>query len=262
MNRIFGNECRRMFRAMECRAALCLGCGIAFWHFWQNVYQVEMMGHGLPESLYASWIGAGSHAMQSYWYYLILPLLAVMPYGGAFFDDLHSGYARSLLLRCSRKTYFRARGMAVFFSGGFSVTVPLLLNFLLTAAQRPAAGPFPYIGIGPVSYCVGADFYYAHPLIYTGIYLMFDFAAGGILALSAALLGYVVNYRAAALLIPYGIYYLLFSLGNILDTIVYSPNYFLIPGMGIRKMDSIFLTAATAVAVTALYWHKGVRYEA
>ena len=138
----------------------------------------------------------------------------------------------------------------------------MLLNFLLTAAQRPAAGPFPYIGIGPVSYCVGADFYYAHPLIYTGIYLMFDFAAGGILALSAALLGYVVNYRAAALLIPYGIYYLLFSLGNILDTIVYSPNYFLIPGMGIRKMDSIFLTVATAVAVTALYWHKGVRYEA
>lgn len=262
MDRLLRNELKRMFKGIECQAALCLGCGIAFWHFWQNVYQVEMMGLGPPESLYVCWIGAGSYAMQSYWYYLTLPLIAVLPYAGAFFDDLNSGYINNLLLRCSRKKYFQARGAAVFFSGGFSVTVPLLMNLLLTAAFRPAVGPFTYIGIGPSHGCIGSDFYYEHPLIYTGIYLVFDFAAGGVLALCAALLGHIVNHKAAALLIPYGIYYLLFYIGNILDTIVYSPNYFLIPGMGIQKIDSLFLTAATAAAVIVIYWKKGTKYEA
>lgn len=260
--RVLRNEIKRMLKGTEWKAALILGCGIAVWHFWQNVHQQKMMEISLPETVYAKWIGAGAYAMQSYWYFMVFPLIAVLPYAGAFFDDLKSGYIKSLLLRCSRKSYFLARGFAVFLSGGFAVTIPLVLNFLLTAAYRPAVGPFVYIGIGPVSYCMGADFYYSHPLAYIGIYLLFDFVAGGMFALGSALLGYIVSYRAMALLIPYGIYYLLFSIGNIVNTIVYSPNYFLIPGMGIQKIDSILMILAAAVLAAWIYLRKGARYEA
>lgn len=262
VGRVLRNELKRMLRGTELKAALILGCGIAVLHFWQNVYQREMMNISMPETVYDKWIGAGAYAMQSYWYFMVLPLIAVLPYAGAFFDDRKSGYIKSVLLRCSRKVYFLTRGIAVFLSGGFTVTLPLILNFLLTAAYRPAIGPFPYIGIGPASYCIGSDFYYRHPLAYIGIYLLFDFVAGGTVALCSALLGYVVSYRALALFIPYGIYYLLFTIGNIVDTIVYSPNYFLIPGMGVQKINSILMVFAVTVLSALVYWKKGARYEA
>lgn len=261
VGRVLRNELRRMLRGTGLKAALLLGCGIAVWHFWQNVYRWDMMDINMPETAYAKWIGAGAYAMQSYWYYMVFPLIAVLPYAGAFYDDLKSGYIKSLLLRCGRKTYFPARGAAVFLSGGISVVLPLVLNFALTAAYRPAVGPFPYIGIGPASYCIGSDFYYSHPLAYIGIYLVFDFVAGGAVALSSALLGYWAGHRAAALLTPYGVYYLLFSIGNIVDSIVFSPNYFLIPGMGVQKISSVLLVVASALLCALGFWKKGALYE-
>ena len=42
MGTLLKNEWRRIFRGMNFKAALFFGCGIAVWHFWQNVWCMEM----------------------------------------------------------------------------------------------------------------------------------------------------------------------------------------------------------------------------
>ncbi len=261
MGTLLKNEWRRIFRGMNFKAALFFGCGIAVWHFWQNVWCMEMGEWELPQNVYVSWMGASSYRMQSYWYFLIFPLLAVIPFAGTFYDDLKSGYMKNVMLRCSRKTYFMGKGMAVFLSGGMCVTIPLVLNFILTAMFRPLTLPDPYVAIGPLTAELGSELYYIHPMVYTIIYLMFDFFVGGMLALSVSIFCYRANYKFIALLIPYVIFYFLYCLGGILNTSVYSPNYFLIPGMGIEKVDSLILILASSIIVLAIYHWKGKRYE-
>lgn len=262
MKQLLKNECSRIFRTKEFWIILVIGCGISVWHFFKNVYHIWPMNPALPTNVYTSWIGASSYAMQSYWYYMIFPLLAVMPFAGTFYDDLRSGYIKSVLLRCSRKKYFTGKGIAVFLSGGVSVTVPLVLSFILTATQMPALRPDPYTAIGPATSYFGSTLYYLHPLMYTMVYLLFDFCMGGILAVGAMLLCYRVSNKFVALLIPYALYYALYCLGGIFDTNVYSPNLFLIPGFGIEKVGSILLSIGVTVFVMIIYIWRGKHYEA
>lgn len=262
MGTLLKNECRRIFQEINFKVALIVGCGIAVWHFWQNVLTKDMEGWEIPQNVYVSWMGASSYMMQSYWYFLIFPLLAVIPFAGTFYDDLKSGYMKSVLLRCSRKEYFIGKGIAVFLSGGMCVTIPLILNFILTAMFRPLTLPDPYIAIGPLTAEMGSELYYLHPMLYTMIYLMFDFFVGGIIALSASVFCYRTNYKFVALFIPYIIYYFLYCIGGICNTNVYSPNYFLIPGMGIEKADSLILVLIITVTVLVTYLWKGKHYEA
>lgn len=262
MKSLLKNECRRIFSGIDIKVILILGCSIAFWHFYQNVYKVEPINLDLPANVYTNWLGAGAYRMQSYWYYFIFPLLAVLPFAGTFYDDLKSGYIKSVLLRCDRKTYFMGKGIAVFLSGGIGVTVPLIFNFILTATLRPATRPDPHIGIGPLTSYIGSELYYQHPFIYTMVYLMFDFAVGGIMAVGAMLLCYYVNYKFVALLLPYVLYYFLYCLSGIFNTTIYAPNFFLIPGMGIEKINSlIFVFVITGIILIAYIW-KGKHYEA
>lgn len=261
MKLLWKNEMKRMFCEKEFWITLLLGCGIAVWHFIQHVYNVEMFALDVPENVFVCWMGASAYRMQSYWYYMIFPLLAVMPYVGSWYDDYHFGYVKNILLRCDRKHYFAAKGTAVFLSGGLSVTFPLVLNFLLTATKRPVLYPDPFTAIGPMSYCIGSEFYYTHPLLYTMLYLIFDFVMGGLIALAAGLLCMSVNYKFIALVLPYGVFYLLNCIGSISGTNIVAPNFFLVPGVGIESGLSLGMAVIFGIAVPVIYRWKGCTYE-
>ena len=261
MKSLWKNEMKRMLCEKEFWITMILGCGIAVWHFVQHVYNAEMFALDVPDNAYVCWMGANAYRMQSYWYYMIFPLLAVLPCVGGWYDDYHSGYVKSVLLKCDRKSYFTVKGMIVFLSGGLGVVIPLLLNFLLTATKRPMLYPDPFVAIGPQSYCLGSEFYYMYPLLYTLLYLMFDFAIGGFIAVGAMLLSVYVNYKFVALVIPYGLFYFLNCLGAILGTNIFTPNIFLIPGIGIESVVSLVMMAAFALLAILAYVWKGRTYE-
>ena len=261
MKSLWKNELKRMLCEKDFRITMVLGCGVAVWHFVQYVYCAEMFALEVPENAYVCWMGASAYRMQSYWYYMIFPLLAVLPYVGSWYEDYHSGYVKSVLLRCDRRSYFTVKGVVMFLSGGLGVTVPLLLNFLLTATRRPLLYPDPFIAIGPQSYCIGSELYYTRPMLYTLLYLMFDFVAGGLIAIGAMLLCTRVNYKFVALILPYGIFYLLNCLGTVLGTNIFAPNFFLIPGMGIENVSSLVMVTLFGVLILLTYVRRGNVYE-
>ena len=261
MKMLISNEWNRMIKGKEFWITLFIGCGISVWHFVQNVLPMQNVVNGLPYNAYVAWIGASARAMQSYWFFLILPLLAVIPYAGTVYDDVQSGYYRSIMLRSSRKKYFVSKGIMVILSGGICVSVPLILNFVLTATQLPLLRPDPYIAIGPATSELGCEFFYQHPFAYTMMYLLIDFMAGGMIALAAATLCYMVSHKLLALLLPYVVYYGLYSLCGIFNTHIYAPNFFLLPGMGIEHINTVLLMIAVTVFIFAGYAWKEYKFE-
>lgn len=256
------NELNRMIRKKEFWAALAIGCGIAIWHFVQHVVPADIMGYGFPMSAYIRWMGADAYEMQSYWYYLILPLLAAFPYAGTFFSDLKTGYVNQIFLRGDKKEYFRAKFLTVFLSGGIVCVFPLILNFLLTATVCPLLYPDVNPGIGPNAYCFGSILFFTRPFFYWLIYLVFDFAMCGFFACAVLSLTFFVDFRLIALLLPFGIYYFLMCLGGMLGTEVLSANYFLISGEGVSSMISIIGSASICGIIAIVYVLEAKRFEA
>lgn len=74
-----------------------------------------------------------------------LPVLAVLPFSGAFVDDVKNRFARYFLIRSSYRGYLCSRVVTAFLAGGLSILLGALLAWGLTAAvliplEVPAMG--------------------------------------------------------------------------------------------------------------------------
>lgn len=63
-----------------------------------------------------------------------LPILAALPFGGCFVDDLKSRFARFFLIRSSYRTYIISRIIVGFLSGGLAILSGALIAWGTTAA--------------------------------------------------------------------------------------------------------------------------------
>lgn len=260
MKQIIKSEVKRMFLSIKFMVVLILGCTISIWFFWQNTILQSIDIPNQPRSAYISWLGASTYWMQSYWYFLVFPLLAVLPFAGTFFEDKKSGYIKSVLLRSSKKNYFLAKGFVIFLSGGLSVTIPLCVSFILTATRLPLLYPEIYIGFGPRSRILMSMFY-RHPFLYTLGYLIFDFIMGGIFALMAMLLCYQISVKYLALMMPFAFCYVLGIIDNFFQKGILSINLILAPGFGIPSMISVGIFLILIVGTIGIFLWSSLHYE-
>ena len=63
-----------------------------------------------------------------------LPILAALPFGGCFVDDLKSKFARFFLIRSSFRTYIVSRIIVCFLAGGMAILSGALIAWGTTAA--------------------------------------------------------------------------------------------------------------------------------
>lgn len=63
-----------------------------------------------------------------------LPILAALPFGGCFVDDLKSKFARFFLIRSSYRTYIVSRIIVGFLAGGLAILSGALVAWGTTAA--------------------------------------------------------------------------------------------------------------------------------
>lgn len=68
-------------------------------------------------------------ALQSETLTAFLPILAVLPFGGSFVDDVKSKFARFFLIRSSYGTYAVSRSIVAFFTGGLAVLAGALVTW-------------------------------------------------------------------------------------------------------------------------------------
>ena len=92
-------------------------------------------------TLYCEWIGGEVFSVAVSLFYTLLPLLAILPYGSSFSEEVHSGYIKVVISRCGRRTYFLSKFAAAFVSGGAVIVLPQTVSLLICAAVFPAVKP-------------------------------------------------------------------------------------------------------------------------
>ena len=87
-----------------------------------------------------------------------LPILAALPFGGCFVDDLKSKFARFFLIRSSYRTYIVSRIIVGFLAGGLAILSGALIAWGTTAVvlipiEREVEGMEPAVIDGLIEIC-------------------------------------------------------------------------------------------------------------
>ena len=137
------------------------------------------------------------------YYYFCLPLLAVLPHGGSFYQDIHMGYARNILTRVDKERYLKSKYCATFLSGGCAILIPIIVDFLVTMMFFPLSTPIfrdtlPVIGDGLL-----VNIYFKYPFIYLVCFWMILFGFSGLVATISLLITYITDFVFAIMAMPF-----------------------------------------------------------
>lgn len=181
-----------------------------------------------------TWMGGSPIYLETFLYFLILPILAALPFGTSYFTDNQSGFLKNIYMRTSRKQYLSAKYIATFLSGGTAVTLPLLLNLAVGMVLLPNLVPsviLPHNGINARN--VFCTIYFSKPLLYILIFLCIDFLLGGIWACVALAASFISDYRIVVMISPFFLQLGIHVICTILNKIEYSSVYFAQSGYGL-----------------------------
>ncbi len=271
MKELLKIELKRGFQNYAFLIAVLIGVLITVSHYIMNVIPMvqyldlykqpeEIMLY--PHSVFNKWIGGESHTVQPTLYFMLLPLLAVFPYGDSFFMDEKSGFVKNLFLKTEKRNYFVSKYIAVFLSGGCAVVLPLLLNLVLTAATLPSLIPQPGAQtFGIFSADMWSGIYYSHPYAYVFLYLLIIFLFGGFLAVLGLVVSFFVQNRFLVLLAPFVVCLFVHSIFNLVDLKQFDILNFLSPSQmidGIRFPIILGEMLLLAAATIGVFFGKGL----
>ena len=261
MKNIYKLEVARGFQSRGFYISLFVGCGIAFvqWlaevvpaAYSQDAYMALDYGMKYPYHVFDQWLGAHTYTF-SYLYFFLLPLLVALPHAGSFFQDMDYHMIQELCIREERKYYYRSKYVAAFISGGSVAAIPLIFNFILTAAVLPLLKPqsADYTTLIGMKSTLG-DFYFVHPILYVCIFLVIIFVFSGILATVAFIAAYYTDHLFIVLITPFIVSLFLNSLFSMFGLTDWQMVFFLNPGYSGNRILPIILEGGVLFAGT--FW--------
>lgn len=274
MRKLLKIELSRALKNKFLLYAVLLGTIITVWHFVQNVVPLantldECMNLSVklndpmmhPGWLFSAWIGGNLHDMQGFLYYLLLPILAAIPFSASFFLDKKNGYIKNVFVRAKKRDYYISKFIATFIAGGIAVAVPLLINLALTATLLPSMLP----QVTSSRFYVNAtnmwcDLFYTHPYLYVFSYLILDFVFSGLIATIALVVGSISEYKFVVLIAPFLVYLFVFSIFNLLGMPIYAPFEFLQPCCNPSSFIVVLIeTLILGISTASIFCIKGTR---
>lgn len=233
--------------------ALIFAMIISFWQFIEGVLLWDNPAYGIPENAYISWIGGTLFFSQSYWFYLVLPLLASISTGLEYGKLNNDKYFNQVRIRMTKLKFILTIGLRGFLLGFVVIVVPLFLNFVLTMTVKPILYPDPLVAIGPYACEIGAELYYSHPMIYTIGYILLDGIFGGICSLLTIVLCNVVENYFFATIIPFILYYSNSMISVLFNDEGFALNIVLTPGIGVKTSIG-YLIILLVMFITIISW--------
>lgn len=209
-------ELKRSFCNKLFLLSIIISCVLVLWYSFErlpfcidlnNTIGNDMILDDFLEVSYMNWIGSHNIFLQQNIFYLIIPFLAVLPYGASLFSDMKNGYVKGIITRTEKKYYLISKYISVFLSGGVAVVAPMIFSFLISSAVLPTALPevsYAYTNIHSIY--KWADLLFVHPLAYTLLYISIVFIFSGLLASIALGLSYFSDKSFLVLLFPFFIY--------------------------------------------------------
>lgn len=272
MKNLFKIELKRALKSKSMLFALAIGSFITISYVIQfvipasmgidEVLQYNKSKMYCPPTIFVGWIGNAGYSMHNFLFYMLLPILATIPFADSFFLDRKNGYIKNVLIRAKKRDYYISKYLATFISGGLAIVIPLLISLVITAMFLPSYPPQAREG-----YLIGAaqmwgELFFIHPFIYILGYLIIDFIFSGFLATIALSISLVVEYRFMVIIAPFLIYLFLYSLLSSLGLNNYEPLYFLQPGYGTCDYRIIlYETLFLGIITSTTFLISGVRED-
>lgn len=239
-------ELKRAFKNKFFVVSLAIGVTIALAHFFLVAIPVAGQIDALLQyeksmttvaNVFSNWMGGNTYNIYGYIFYLLLPILATIPFADSFYSDNKSGFDKNILIRTSKFNYLRAKYIAVFISGGAVFLIPLILNFLLCAAILPALTPQVVLThMGLLDTSMFFELYFTHPYLYFAVYAVIDFLFAGLFACITLVMSIIAQQHFVALIAPFIIYIFINSVCELIDKSWFSPLFIAKPAMPYGKV--------------------------
>lgn len=248
LTKIFLNIC---FRGLGFWIAIIIGLFLCISQYvneslavvgYLDAYQKVWPSMLVPHSVFTKWIGGELFSFEYFAFFMIIPLLANLPCGNGVAVDVKSRYIVNIISRENRRTYYAARMLSAFLSGGIVVVFPLTINLLLNAVTLPSI--VPHNAMGAFSIRNGwflADLFYEKPYVYIAIYLFIIFVFSGLICATSAVIGIFGISPFLNLLYPFLVNIFLYSFLGEFEITAFTPFYFLNPSQGYKFIPGYVL---------------------
>lgn len=206
MKRIIRFEFGRAVRSRGFFTALVIGLGISvadivlFYSSFRSELDTKVV--------IQAWIGTDYQFVTNSLFYVLLPVLAALPYGSSYYEDIRSGYMKNILLHTSRRCYYTAKSVVMFVMAAVTVMLPLALDLMAVMAVYPLRMPerLEFLSAGILDVNLFSGLYETNSALYALAFILMDGMFAGILALFSMCVAERVESRFSAVVLPFVIY--------------------------------------------------------
>lgn len=253
MRRMFAFEMKRGFCSGTFRTSLLFGCVISVASFFL-IYDIANTSVDTQTVMF-TWLGTNYVLLFNLLYYVLLPILAALPFGASYFQDLKTGYIKNICVKASRTQYFTAKSAAVFCTAAAAVMLPLALNLMLCMRVFPLRIPESLVFTGGTTDAyLFAGVYYDSSLAYAALYILIDGLAAGIIALFSICIAELSDSAFIVVTTPFVVYLItgmLFDNGGKKN---FSLLYMLNPDQKMAADESRLFLLLFLAGLTAALW--------
>lgn len=154
----------------------------------------------------------------TYYFYLILPVFAAIPFASVLYKDSKSGYTKNVFIRTPKMNYYIAQYVAAFISAGIVAVIPCIFNTAIVALMLPSVTPYPGIGyVGIFDESMFVSVYYYNPYLYLLLFGIINFVIYGLLNTMALSFMMLFKSKFAVIMFPFLIDHFIFLAADFLD---------------------------------------------
>ena len=219
-------------------------------------------------SIFEGWIGIEGFSMFGTLVFVLMPLIACMPYCLSFYDEWKTKYTEHVLIKRSKKEFLVTKYVVTFASGGIAASYPFLLSLFISALYLPVIKPdIRALSIGITDRSLGAQLYDKSIFLYLTFFIVLEFIYGGIFAVTSMAASKWIDNRFTIMLLPTAVtgflYYVVFRMNLNWSKFLYPV--FIKPEPGITSEFSFGVVIAETllflIATFGVYFLSNIKRE-
>lgn len=180
---------------------LAILCAIGAYSFFNEMYayllaQSDVADPDFPTmSMFTYLLFTRSDQPATEAFYILLPLIAVLPYSWSLCKEKNSAYLDNVYSRIAKWRYIFAKTIATFSCSFVAMAIPLTINLIVTACLIPAfendISAFIYSGLDLSR--LWSSFFYNQPIVYCLLFILFTSSFSGFWACAVQIIGAFVS---------------------------------------------------------------------
>lgn len=178
---------RRILSSKSFYFIVVVGVSISFLQIYQEATYFPnnlTLNYGVQYTPYQDWIELGISSSYRYLLFLLLPIIAAIPFADIYAKDNQTGYLKAILSKGKMKQYFTGLYVTNFTVAGSVIVIPLLVNIYLAFITLPNIKPDQMLDVNPLGHMntFFPALYYSFPLVHMLFYVVLAFLFAGMYA--------------------------------------------------------------------------------